>query len=486
MQIVLRDYQHDLVNKARASTKRTKRLCIQAPTGSGKTVMMAFMVANAAARGLSCWITCHRKELLSQLSRTLRSYDIKHGVIGGGAVYRPELVQIASIQTLTRRIRRLRPPDLMIVDEAHHSVAKTWASMLRLCPDTRIIGLTATPSRTDGSGLDSIFEDLIVGPSVASLTQMGYLSPYRIIAPKTNIDISGVHKRAGDYAKNELEAVVEEKSIVGDAVAHYKKYVGDKTCLVYCVSRHHARIIEAAYREEGVDARYCAGDTPAKERDAIVDGFRLGKPPVIVSVDLFGEGLDVPGLSAVQLLRHTMSLGLYLQQVGRALRVEPGKKEAIILDHVNNWKRHGLPDDDREWTLQGRADKEETEETGPRLLHCPKCLSIYPASAGECPNCGSVHKPGYGKELPEHIDGELEEVDLVAARNARKMEEARAWLVEDLIRLAKERGYPKGKAWVAHKLVARARGKKDFGSAIREVNALWGKVNINVEEEVGV
>lgn len=478
----LRDYQARCLNEVRAKLRRVKRVCLQGPTGMGKTKIAAFMLKGASEKGLRCWFVVHRKELLRQSSEVLRREDIPHGIIASDTPFRQALVHVASIQTLAKRIRRLQPPDLIILDEAHHAVAKTWAAMLRLCPNSYVIGLTATPSRTDGSGLDDIFEELVVGPKMSDLIAEGYLSPYRIIAPPRTPDVSGVHRRAGDYAKGELEARVEANVIVGDAVSHYKKYVGG-SCLVYCVSRHHARIIEKAYRDAGIDARYCAGDTPPKERDAIVSGFRTGNPPVIVSVDLFGEGLDVPGLSAVQLLRPTLSLGLYLQQVGRALRPEVGKDVAIILDHVNNWRRHGLPDDEREWSLESRPGKEEPQEEGDvRLRHCAQCLCIYTASLLTCPNCGGVHKPGYGKELPEHIEGDLEEVDLKAARIARRREEGMAREIKDLIRLAKIRGYAKGQGWVAYKIQARSRGQREFADIIREVYELWPKVDITKEE----
>lgn len=470
----LRDYQRGLIEQVRAVLRTDRRVVLQSPTGSGKTVLTAHMIRAAADRGMRSWFVVHRKELLRQTSGALWSLGVQHGVIASGRTPTPDQVQVATIQTLARRAAALPPPAFIIIDEAHHTAAASYLEVLGHCPRSFVVGLTATPERADGRGLDDIFSAIVLGPTVSWLTEKGFLAPYRIIAPPRAVDVTGVHSRAGDFVRGELEAVVDQTAVVGDAVEHYRRHVAPASCLVYCVSRAHAHHVEEAYRAGGIDARYCAGDTDAGERDRIIEGFRRGRPPVIVSVDLFGEGLDVPGLTAVQLLRPTQSLGLHLQQVGRALRHEPGKT-ALILDHVGNSWRHGLPDDEREWTLEGRRRRRgPVEDSGPALLHCPSCFAIYRAQLRTCPACGFTPQLQF-RDLPDQVDGELAEIDPEQHRRMRAREEGRARTAEALVALARDRGYKP--AWVVHRIIARAKRERgedlEFGDVMREVRQLW-------------
>jgi superfamily II DNA or RNA helicase len=371
--------------------------------------------------------------------------EVPHGQIIAGRPMVEERVQVASVQTLVRRLDKLAPPDMVVVDEAHHATAATYRTIIQHCPDSWLIGLTATPARMDGTGLDDIFDALVHGPELASLIEQGHLSPFRVFTPPTAISMKGVHTRAGDWVKEELEERMDSKTITGDAIEHYRRFVHPASCLVYCVSRQHARHVEAQYREAGLDALYVAGDTPKQVRDRAIEGFRFGSPRIISSVDLFGEGLDVPGLGAVQLLRPTQSLGLYLQQVGRALRREEGKSHAVILDHVGNVWRHGFPDDEREWTLEGRKRRAKAEGDGaPDLRQCKACFCVYRASLSFCPLCGAEAEVK-SREV-EQVEGQLVEVDeLVRARlreqaKRKKKEQGRAGTLEDLVELALQRG----------------------------------------------
>jgi len=343
--------------------------------------------------------------------------------------------------------------DGIVVHNCHHATATTYRKIIEHCRDSYLVGPTATPRRTDGTGLGDIFDVIVHGPEVTELTRLGYLSPYRIIAPAKPIDTAGVHSRGGDFATGELEVVIDQKAITGRAVEHYMEYVHPLTCLVYCVSRAHAHHVNDAYQAAGIDSAYVAGDTPAAERSALVAGFKMGKPQVIVSVSLFGEGLDAPGLRAVQLLRPTKSLILHLQQIGRALRVEEGKASAIVLDHVGNTWLHGLPDESREWSLEGRAQTNGKGEAAISLRHCPKCFAIFRAILGACPLCGWVAVPE-GRILGE-TDEKLVEIDIAAHRAQRKLEEGRARDLEALVRLGLERGY--SPAWAGIRYAARTK-----------------------------
>lgn len=428
----LRPYQHETLDRVRAEMNNHRRVILQAPTASGKSVMIAYMIGESAKRGLSSWLLAHRKELIDQLSATLWEAGVPHGVLMAGRPETKDPVQVASVQTVVRRMDRLAPPALMAYDECHHIVSPTSLRIVDHCNGAWIIGLTATPSRLDGRGLGDVFQALVTGPTVTELTAQGYLCPYRIVAPPQAMDTSGIHTRGGDYVRGELEVVVDRTSIIGDAVAHYQRYVAPGTCLVYCVSRIHARHVTEVYQKAGIDAQYVAGDTKKAEREKAIKGFRKGYPTVIVSVDLFGEGLDVPGLNAVQLLRPTQSMGLHLQQLGRGLRIEPGKKHLVILDHVGNTWNHGLPDDVREWTLEGRKRRRgKAEPTGPALRHCDACFAIFSATLTHCPQCGKQYL--VEGRVPEVTDGELEEIEAEQHRIQRRREQGMAKGLEQLV-----------------------------------------------------
>lgn len=449
MALALRDYQADVLDRTSAALRTHRSVILQSPTGAGKSVIAAYMIHTSQARGLSSWLICHRRELLDQLSETLAAADVAHGAIASGRSMTKEPVQVASIQTLVRRLHLLPPPDVLVVDECHHATAETYRKVIRHCmerpgdhPGSWHVGLTATPARTDGRGLGDVYNAIVVGPSVGELIQRGFLSPFRIIAPPAPIDVQGVGVTRGDFVRGELSVAMDRAAILGDAVQHYLTYVAPGTCLVYCVDRAHARHVTEAYHAAGVNAHYVAADISMDERHAVMTSFRrFGTPPVIVSVDLFGEGLDCPGLRAVQLLRPTQSLILHLQQIGRGLRIEEGKDALIILDHVGNTWRHGLPDDEREWKLEFTRSRSATEDLGPALRHCPVCFAVFRASLSACPHCGRSYQ--VEAELPTQEEGQLQEIEAEAHRlkRQRRYEVGCARDLEELVKIAIARGY---------------------------------------------
>ncbi len=216
---VLRDYQNELVRQTSVALRAWKHLILQSPTGSGKTVLTAHMMRTAAQRDMSSWFIVHRKELLEQTSEELWQSDVSHGVISAGRTPTIQPVQVATIQTLVRRLDQYKPPSLVIIDEAHHTAAASYRKVMEHCAESYVVGLTATPIRTDGRGLDDLFNGIVHGPSVKWLTEQGHLAPYRIVAPPSKIDLSDVHMRGGDYARGELEDAVDKQGILGDAVS---------------------------------------------------------------------------------------------------------------------------------------------------------------------------------------------------------------------------------------------------------------------------
>jgi superfamily II DNA or RNA helicase len=398
---------------------------------------------------------------------------------------------VASVQTLVRRLDKVDAPDLIVIDEAHRAAASTYqrivAHVRERNPRVKVVGLTASPQRTDGKGLSDLFDTLVYGPSVRWLIDAGYLADYELLAPPSEADVSAVKTRAGDYAKDELEAAVDKPAIIGDAVSHYLRLARGKRCAVFCVSRKHSRHVCEQYLAAGVPAEHVDGETPSAERKAIVARFMAGETLVLCSVELFIEGFDCPGIEVVQMLRPTQSVVVYLQAIGRALRPAPGKAKALILDHVKNWERHGLPDDDREWSLEGRPKgKRKAGEQVPALsiMQCPApCFAIFKREAGVCPKCGRAVEGGR-REL-ETVDGELEAIDTAALRRERKREQGGARTLEDLVRLGVRRGLKKPSEWAAITQAARA-GRKPRPDEFQQARALLAAIEDPLENSGGV
>lgn len=445
----LRPYQAALLADTRRALKVHRRVLVQLPTGGGKTVIAATMMAGAAARGLRAWFVVHRRELVEQTAATVERSGAPYGFCATGfpVKYR-QPVTICAVQTLVRRVDRLPPPDLIIWDEAHHCAAGTWARVRDAHPHAYHVGLTATPERLDGKGLSAAFAALVPGPSTAWLIEQGYLAEPRIWShPGPSLD--SVRMRGADYDPAALAAVMDAPHLLGDAVEHYQRICPDAQAVAFCVSVAHAMHTRDAFRAAGVAAEELDGTAKPARRKAVVAAFRRGEISVLTSVDLFGEGFDLPELACAILLRPTASLGLYMQQVGRALRAAPGKTHAIILDHAGNVARHGPPDQERQWSLAGR--RKARGGGGVPTKVCPQCFGTVHAGSARCVYCDHPFA-GAPREIDER-DGDLVEIDRIALRQARKVEVAKATDRQALEAIARERGYKPG--WVDYILKAR-------------------------------
>lgn len=414
--VTLRPYQSALIAQTRDAMRRgVRRILITAPTGSGKTNLTAHMLASAANRGRRSWFCVHRRELLEQSVETfITAADIHTGIIAAAFPATPLApVHVCSVPSLARRINQLAPPDLIVWDEAHHVASKTWADIASAFPRATHIGLTATPQRLDGQGLKPWFDELIQGPSTADLIAQGWLAPYRFYAPGLGPSLDGVHRQAGDFNRKELNERMEVSTVVGDCVSHYLGHcdVGSRA-LVFAWSLESSRRLAQQFSDHQIPAAHVDGETPRAERQASMRAFRDGRVKVLCNVDLFGEGLDVPAVDAVFLLRPTASLGLYLQQVGRGLRPAAGKSFVRIFDHVNNWQRHGLPDDARAWSLDGRAGKASKSEQ--LAKRCAQCFAVSPIAAVVCRYCGAPFIVKSRSVVEEA--GTLQEADLDVLR----------------------------------------------------------------------
>ena len=460
--ITLRDYQQHTEAEIRSAYARGSWApVLTMPTGSGKTVTFSSIAYQAGLKGKRVLILVHRRELVKQTSRTLAEFGIDHGLIAAGmSMFRDKQVQVASVQTLARRMNKLRwTPDLIIVDECHHAIGgNTWGKVLAHFSQSRVLGVTATPQRLDGKGLGitagGFFDALIVGPSVAELTSQGYLSPAVVYAPQSAVDLSAVKTRMGDFAAAELAEAMDKPTITGDAVAHYRRLCNGEPAIAFCASVAHAEHVAESFQAAGYRAASIDGSLDHAKRARMIDDLGNGRLQVLTSCDIISEGTDIPVVSAAILLRPTQSLSLALQQMGRALRIHPGKQRAVILDHVGNVFRHGLPDDEREWSLDGQKKRARSkDEQAIPVKQCEQCYTVH-RPAPKCPACGFVY-PVQSREI-EQVDGDLEQVDPALIRREQKREQASAQTIDDLVTLGRKRGYKNPYAWARHVMAARS------------------------------
>lgn len=370
--VTLRPYQLQAVEDIRdCYRKGARRVLLQSPTGSGKTITFAFIGEQTTRRGKRVLYLAHRAEIVDQIGEALDRFGIPHGFIRAGEDETDAIAQVASVATLVRRLEQDRPPfDLIVIDEAHHAVASTWRQILEAYPDVPILGVTATPERLDGKGLADIFDALVLGPSVKTLTEKGYLKRTVVYAPPTRLDLSKIKVKAGDYNPKQLAELMMSGTLMGDAVDHYKRLCPGTPAICFCVTIEHSKLMVERFLEAGVRAAHVDGTTPSEERKDLIAALGKGEIDVLCNCALISEGVDVPIVGAVILLRPTKSLAMFLQQVGRALRPVEGQDAAIVLDHAGNTLTHGLPDEERVWSLDSKKRKrgpvyvEQDEETG--------------------------------------------------------------------------------------------------------------------------
>jgi DNA repair protein RadD len=445
----LRDYQADLFDRIHGALRRRVRSpLVVSPTGSGKTALFCYLAHRAELAGSATIILVHRRELITQTSATLTRFGVSHGIIQPGVAPDPgKLVQLAMVQTAARRLDRLGNTRLIICDEAHHFPAGQYRAVIKALPAAKVIGFTATPLRLDGKGLGDYFDEIIPGPSVEWLMQNGHLCRPRYFAPPMGADMKGVKKRGGDYAADQLAEAMTSARITGDAVGHYQRLTPGTRAVAFCVNIRHAEHVAGMFNAAGIPAGIIKGDMTTDARRGIVADLAEGRVRVMVSVDVVSEGFDLPSVETAILLRPTQSLGLYLQQIGRILRPAPGKT-ATILDHAGNISKHGLAEDEREWSLEGQDKKKKPAEASTHR-QCAGCYAMYPRLLTACPECGWTPPPPEPKEF-EHSDEELVEI----RRQPVQMLLAEAKTRADLKLIAKAKGYKAGWIWHVSKELA--------------------------------
>ena len=379
--------------------------------------------------------------------------------------------------TLKNRLEQYDEPDLIIIDEAHRSAAKSYRDILVAWPGAYVVGLTATPRRLDGKGLGEIYGEIVQGPSIRYLIDQGYLCDYSLYGVPPKIDLRGVRTTAGDYNTGDLEKAADRPEIVGDAVSHYQKIAAGKRCVVMCVSIKHAESVAAQYRSAGIPAEAIHG--LSDDRDGKLDRLRSGETLVLASVQLLIEGVDVPEIGVVQHLRPTKSLTIWMQSNGRGLRPHASKDELIILDHVGNFRKFGLPDTEHEWMLDGskRQGRAADDEGAFGVQVCAECYFSFRSGVSVCPHCGAA-VPVQERKI-DVVPGELERIQKSAAeesaRRGRRMEQGRARELADLVAVGASRDMRRPDAWAANVFAARAgrrAGRADYNEARRILHSL--------------
>jgi len=372
--LTLRSYQTQLLQNVFSAFAQGKRcVFLQLPTGGGKTHCFSHLAREFLNQQQGVLVIAHRKELIEQAHNKLTAISgLPAAKITAGKKVDPTYqLHIASIQTI--RNRKHKPEaGIVIIDEAHHATSKSYSNLITAYPNAYILGVSATPMRCDGGALNRYFDELITGPSVRELINQGYLCPFRLFGASHQISTDNIKITGGDYNKKQLQKVVEEQIVCTDVKETWQKYASGKQTVIFNVSVSYSQHLAQTFNDAGIPAAHIDGGTPRAQRESLIQQFRDQKIRILCNCEIVTEGFDVPGMEAVQIVRPTRSLILWLQMVGRVLRPFPGKETALIIDHTDNWKRLGLPDDNYQWSLHPISlPKSE------HALQCGECHHVF-------------------------------------------------------------------------------------------------------------
>lgn len=441
----LRDYQQDLYVKSVDAFKRGyKRPLVVAPCGAGKSYLFSEMVHRTEGEVL---VLVHRQELKQQHEALLSDLGITNA-------------RVSMILTEANRLGKYKKPSLIIADEAHLSRSNSWVKVIEYY-DTFTVGLTATPIRLDSRPLGDIFDALITGVDTKWLIENKRLAPYEYYAPSV-VDTSGLRKVAGDYVVSDLEQLMNERAIYGNVIKSYRKIAPGERSIAYCVSVRHAEITAENFNSVGIRAEVLSAGTTAERRRKIMDDFRSGNVTVLCNVGIISEGISIDEVSCCMLLRPTESVALGIQQMMRCMRYLPGKT-AKILDFVGNYTRIGLPDEEREWSLDKPISRKKiTDDNGNFYIRCcPECFMTF-ATADTCPFCGTQYHL-HPREIQAHEEIELKRISeeetarIEAEKKKSRQEQGRANSFEELVKLGRSRGYKNPAYWAAQVMRGRNR-----------------------------
>lgn len=360
----LHPYQERIVAEVSRALLEVRTACLQLGTGGGKTYTAAELIRRAVARGYRVLFLAHLDTLVEDTHDRLEAAGVRTGYVQAGRPVDPDApAQVASVQTL--HARTCHPPaDLVLADEAHRGASRMWQGIFAAYPEAAILGLTATPQRADGRALGDTYERLVVGPTNRELVAQGHLVPCEVLAPPAPPD----------------------GALAADPVDAYVAHTPGRRAIVFAANVAHARDLRARFEAAGYPAACIVGETSREVRRAVREGIASGALRVVVGVSVFLEGWDVPAAEVVILARPFSSCGSYLQAVGRGLRVAPGKDRCTVIDLRGAVHLHGLPEDDRRWSLEGGAVT--LAEALPALMRCSGCLAVF-RPRPRCPRCGA-------------------------------------------------------------------------------------------------
>lgn len=440
----LRDYQAEIINKIQNSMLTGhRRIIVQSPPRTGKTVVMSEIARRATVKNRRVLFLIHRKEVLEQANATFKEQGVDFDLLTSGMV-----------QTLTRCVDKLDAPHIILVDEAHHVLSKSYRRILDKFKDAYVLLFTATPVRLGREQLDQVADDIVLGKSIKELTAAGFLAPFRYYQPPAGFNQSELKlSSTGDYTNKSITSALQS-CLYGDLVSHYKRLAAGKQAVCYCHSIDAAKHAAAEFNKNGIAAAEVDGTTPRSERDELVKKFRDGAIKVMVNVNLFTEGVDLPDVDAVILARPTSSLSLYLQFAMRCLNPRAGKV-AVIIDHANNVEKFGYPDSERNWlqlVKTGAKTRKNAETDNFNIVTCETCFAVLESrtiKAGTCPYCDALIKQ-------KRPDKPVALIDLVEAARTENQSDDYHQLktVGELYAYAKRKGYKRG--WAYH--IAKSRG----------------------------
>ncbi len=439
MSYSLRDYQQRALERLREEARRHRRILLVLSTGGGKTRILVALILGARAKGLRVLVVCPRREIVNQFWSALYGAGIRAGIImsGDDRIDAESPVQVASKATLVRR--DLPPADIVLVDEAHQVPGESYAELLSHYPEATVIGATATPSRLDGRPLGEHFDVMVEAATYSQLIdwrgpdgERAIVAPI-VYAPKP-VDLSGVSKVAGEYNAGDVENVMRKPHVIGDVVETWRKYGEGRSTVVFAAGVRHSVDIEDKFRAADVRVAHLDGETPAAERESILVRLELGQLEVVCNVDVLTEGWDQPRVKCCIDASPTLSLRRYMQRAGRILRPW-GEKPPILLDHAGNCERHGLPHEDRVWSLGGNVQRKAAMQ----YRVCGGCFAYVETMP--CPLCGYA-TPRRAREV-RTARGELHVVPNVPKAPEKPPTPDRLYF-DQLVRDARTRGYKPG------------------------------------------
>lgn len=371
MKIKLYDYQEDMKGRIEGELRLHRSVMAQMPTGTGKTYLLTAVIDSFVSNNPmeKVWIVAHRRELVSQIDETVRKF---HSYYASNTSSLLSSVKAMSIQWLMRHYDEIEEePGMIVIDEAHHALAKTYKEMWERFPNAKFLGLTATPCRLNGKGFTDLFDILVQSWSVPEFISKGRLATYDFVSIKsdgvTQRLIDSLQKRGadGDYQNKEMDMLLNKRPSIERLYQSLEEFGKDRKGIVYAINISHAQKITKLYQEHGVKAIAIDSKTPATERQQDIEAFKKGDIQVLVNVDIFSEGFDCPDVEFVQLARPTLSLAKYLQMVGRGLRVAKGKKNCVIIDNVGLYRVFGLPSQVWNWNamFEGKLKVGKRKET---------------------------------------------------------------------------------------------------------------------------